>query len=83
MHQCFLSRSRFTPLMSMESGLSVTGDCQCFYTGLNLVRKITRSNSRTNDGVHKFALVKSGERERFLLFTRGVASPDCPGGQSW
>ena len=33
MHQCFLSRSRFTPLMSMESGLSITGDCQCFYTG--------------------------------------------------
>ena len=33
MHQCFLSRSRFTPCMSMEGGLSVMGDCECFYTG--------------------------------------------------
>ena len=32
--QCFLSRSRFTPCVSMEGGLSVMGDCQCFYTGL-------------------------------------------------
>ena len=27
-----LSRPRFTPLMSMESGLSVIGDCQGSYT---------------------------------------------------
>ena len=36
-HQCFLSRSRFTPCLSMEGGLSVImvmEDCQCSYTGL-------------------------------------------------
>ena len=36
-HQCFLSRSRFTPCLSMEGELSVImvmEDCQCSYTGL-------------------------------------------------
>ena len=38
MQQCFLSRSRFTPCiyMSMKGGLSVTGDCQCSYTGIKI-----------------------------------------------
>ena len=31
--KCFLSRTRFTPCMSVEGGLSVMGDCQCSYTG--------------------------------------------------
>ena len=43
MHQCFLSRSRFTPLMSMERGLSVMGDCQCSYTGaISRVSRVDR-----------------------------------------
>ena len=35
MYQCFLSRSRFTPCMSMEEGLSFMGDCQCSYTAMH------------------------------------------------
>ena len=31
-HQCFLSRSRFTPCMSTEG--DSLWDCKCFYTGM-------------------------------------------------
>ena len=45
MHQCFLSRSCFTPCMSMEGGLAVMGDCQCSYTGSQYTRQSFNKNN--------------------------------------
>ena len=42
------SRSRFTPLMSKESGLSVMGDCQCSYTGVAFCENCFCHNLKTN-----------------------------------
>ena len=66
----FLSRSRFTPYMSMEGGLSVMRDCQCSYTGrflyLSSFFLISSGNTSFSHTFRHPILTKPGQSDQYL-----------------
>ena len=71
MHQCFFSRSRFTPCTSMEGELSVMGGCQFSYTGTRHPRGV----GKVSTFMHQWCGVQS------ILYAADDESPWFVGGK--